>query len=74
MTTTPSTRDARAAAKPALLLRFQSLFDDGRGLAFPCARDGSVDVDALSERARANYLAARARVGREYRWPVVCAG
>ncbi len=44
----------------------------GRALAFPCDAEGRVDVDSLSERARANYLQARAMVGRDYREPVVC--
>lgn len=50
-------------------LRFQSLFDEGRGLAFPCDATGRVDLDALSERARNNYLGARALVGREFSMP-----
>ncbi|MGD9832759.1 MAG: hypothetical protein AB7U92_08410 [Piscinibacter sp.] len=52
-------------------LRFQSLFNEGRALAFPCDADGHVDMDALSERARGNYLYARAVVGREYATPAV---
>ena len=54
-------------------LRFQSLFDPGRGFAFPCDEDGRVDMDALSERARLNYLYARAMIGREVATPSVCA-
>lgn len=52
-------------------LRFQSLFSEGRALAFPCDGEGHVALDALSERARLNYLYARAVVGREYAVPVV---
>ena len=52
-------------------LRFQSLFHDGRALAFPCNAAGHVDLDALSERARLNYLYARAVIGREYAVPAV---
>ena len=52
-------------------LRFESLFQAGRGYAFPCDAHGSVDLDAMTESARANYLAARALVGREYGCPVV---
>lgn len=52
-------------------LRFESMFVEGRGLAFPCDAEGRVDIDRLSERARANYLYARAVVGREYRCPTV---
>jgi hypothetical protein len=52
-------------------LRFQSLFDGGRAMSFPCDQAGHVDLDALSERARDNYLYARAVVGREYAQPAV---
>ena len=52
-------------------LRFESLFDPGRGLSFPCDAAGQVELDALSERARHNYLFARAVVGREYHAPAV---
>ena len=52
-------------------LRFDSLFVEGRGLSFPCDAAGKVDMDVLSERARCNYLYARAVVGREFRVPAV---
>lgn len=52
-------------------LRFQSLFDAGRGYAFPCDPTGQVDLDGLSERARNNYLYARAMVGRELSVPAL---
>ena len=52
-------------------LRFQSLFDEGRAYAFPCDAQGHVDLDALSERARQNYLYARAVIGREFSLPAV---
>lgn len=55
----------------AFELRFRSIFDSGRGLAFRCDAQGRVDLDALSETARANYLFARAMVGRDYAAPVV---
>lgn len=53
-------------------LRFQSLFRRGFALSFPCDRAGRVDLDALPERARENYLFARAMVGREFAVPLVC--
>jgi hypothetical protein len=53
-------------------LRFQSLFDPGRGFAFPCDQEGHVDMDRMSERARNNYLYARAMIGREVATPSVC--
>ena len=52
-------------------LRFQSLFDEGRGLAFDCDAGGQVDLDKLSERARNNYFYARTVIGREYAMPRV---
>jgi hypothetical protein len=52
-------------------LRFQSLFDSGRGFAFPCDPKGCVDLDQLSDKARNNYLYARAMVGRELSVPAV---
>ncbi len=52
-------------------LRFQSLFDEGRGLAFPCDATGRVDLDALTERARCNYFFARSVVGRDFAQPAV---
>lgn len=52
-------------------LRFQSLFDSGRGYSFPCDPTGKVDLDDLSDRARNNYLFARALVGRELSVPDV---
>jgi len=52
-------------------IRFQSLFHEGRALTFPCDATGHVQLDALSDRARQNYLYARAVVGREYATPAV---
>ena len=52
-------------------LRFRSLFDEGRALAFPCDAQGHVDMDTLSPRALRNYLYARTVVGREFFMPAV---
>ena len=52
-------------------LCYRSLFDSARGYVFPCDSLGRVDLDALSERARTNYLYARAVVGRELTTPAV---
>ncbi|RST48887.1 hypothetical protein [Variovorax sp. MHTC-1] len=51
---------------PAFLLRFRSLFHEGRGYAFRCNAAGLVAIDDLGERARNNYFFARAMVGRDY--------
>ena len=53
------------------LLRFRSLYESGRGYAFPCDDSGRVDLDRLSERVRNDYLYARAMVGRELAAPDV---
>ena len=66
-TTTEATRNSR----PVYVLRFRSLFNEGRAYAFPCDEQGHVDLDALSERARNNYLYARAVIGREVAMPAV---
>lgn len=55
----------------AFQLCFRSLFDRGRGYAFPCDCAGRVDLDRLSEQARNNYFYARAMVGRELDQPAV---
>jgi hypothetical protein len=52
-------------------LRFESLFQAGRALAFPCDAQGGVLLDDLSDRALQNYLFARAVVGREFANPIV---
>ena len=52
-------------------LRFQSLFNEGRGYAFPCDAEGHVDIDALGDRVRQNYFYARTCIGREFRVPAV---
>lgn len=52
-------------------IRFQSLFNKGRALCFPCDERGNVEMDALSDRARENYLFARAVVGSEFAYPTV---
>ena len=60
-----------AQSQPGYELRFQSLFSEGRALAFPCDDGGHVAIDSLSERSRNNYLYAQAVVGREFAVPVV---
>jgi hypothetical protein len=55
----------------AFEIRFQSLFREGRAMVFPCDSSGVVDLDAMSEKTRTNYLFARGMVGREYAMPLV---
>lgn len=62
-----------ATAQQDFQLCFQNLFQAGRGFTFPCDRQGRVDMDQLSERARNNYLFARAMVGRDLSAPAVVA-
>jgi hypothetical protein len=67
MSTVAQTRSNRA-----FQIQFTSLFSEGRAFAFPCDEQGHVVMDSLSERARKNYLFARAMVGRDYAVPRVC--
>jgi hypothetical protein len=53
------------------VLRFDSLFHEGRGYAFPCDARGRVDIDRMSDRARNNYFFARTVIGREVTLPSV---
>jgi hypothetical protein len=62
-----------ASDAPAFVLRFPSLFDGGRGFAFPCDERGEVDLAALTPRARANYLSVRSAIGRDFGVPAVVA-
>ena len=64
--------NAAASQNAGFELRFVSLFNAGRALAFPCDSKGHVVIDNLSERARANYFFARTLVGRDYATPAVC--
>jgi len=59
------------SASSPFQLCFRSLFQTGRGFAFPCDEKGRVDLDGLTEIARNNYLYARAMVGRELSVPRV---
>lgn len=52
-------------------LRFVSLFDRGRAVVVPCDAQGTVNLDSLSERMRLSYFSARARMGRDFAYPVV---
>jgi hypothetical protein len=52
-------------------LRFQSLFNEGRGYSFRCDAAGRVDLDTLSDRGRLNYFYARTLIGRDFSAPVV---
>lgn len=57
--------------KASYEVRFKSLFNEGRGLVFPCDAQGHVDLDCLSDMARNNYFYARALVGREFANPAI---
>ncbi len=56
---------------PRFELRFQSLFNEGRGWAFPCDARGQVDLDRLSAHARNNYFFAHSVIGRDVALPRV---
>ena len=63
--------NASISVQASFELRFQSLFNEGRALAFPCDAAGHVALDTLSERARSNYFYARTVIGREFGFPAV---
>jgi hypothetical protein len=66
--------DTLAAIAPstaAYELRFQSLFHNGRAFSFPCDAGGSVQWQAMSERARSSFVLARDGVGVEFAQPAV---
>jgi hypothetical protein len=52
-------------------VRFQSLKDDRLVFEFPCDAEGRVELDGLNDRARIDYLFARAVVGGEFKRPAV---
>ena len=62
---------AADAAPSQFEIRFESLFDAGRAMSFPCDQQGHVDLDSLPVRARNNYLFARAMVGTDFLPPAV---
>jgi hypothetical protein len=71
MNATNTAREAFGGARGAFELRFRSLFNDGRALAFDCDAQGRIDLDRLTERARERYLYARALIGRDFAQPEV---
>ncbi len=62
---------ATTTAVPHHALRFQSLYNLGRGFAFPCDSAGSIDFSQLSEKARVNYNVAMNEVGHSLAIPFV---
>ncbi len=64
-------QNAAGRLRGSFELRFRSLFQEGRALAFACDADGRIDLDRLSERTRQSYLYARALVGRDFAQPEV---
>ncbi len=62
---------ATTTALPHHALRFQSLYNLGRGFAFPCDSAGNIDFSQLSEKARVNYNFAMNEVGHSLAIPFV---
>ena len=52
-------------------LCFRSLLAGDPDVSFPCDAQGRVDIDALSEQARCDYLYARALMGRVFERPLL---
>lgn len=55
----------------AYQLRFQAPSATEKVLVFPCDAQGRVDLNALDRRSLADYLYARALVGRRFLAPAV---
>lgn len=53
-------------------LRFLPRTESMQCLIFPCDAAGRVDLDSLGDRERNTYLFARALMGRDYAFPVIC--
>ena len=64
--------EARGAGT-AFQLRFRSFVGEANEFTCPCDAAGHVVMDEMSERARSNYLFARAMVGRLYAPPEITA-
>jgi len=64
-------KHAPAASLVSYQVCFQALGNTARALAFHCDDRGNVDLDSLSDKARADYLFARALVGRRFAPPAV---
>lgn len=67
----PGQRASTAPDAPAFEIAYEPLDGQGNTLAFPCDSHGEVCFAQLSERARNDYLFARACVGRLFNRPVV---
>ena len=55
-------------------LRFGSISVSESAYRFPCDCAGHVDIDALSDIDRLDYLYARTLIGRDFRAPAVHSG
>ena len=61
-----------AASTASYQIRFEALEGSAaRGLAFRCDARGNVELDALNDRARVDYLFARALIGRKFARPAI---
>jgi hypothetical protein len=67
----PAAAEGSSAAGRGYSLCFHSFVDKTCAYAFPCDAAGRVDIDALSEKARHDYLYARTVIGRLFRRPAV---
>jgi hypothetical protein len=60
-----------ARGRASIELRFVHRRNERKSLALPCSAAGRVDLHALDERKRNEYLFARALMGRDYAFPVM---
>jgi len=59
------------ASAASYQIRFASLRTSTPALTFRCDARGNVELDALDEKARLDYLFARALVGRNFARPAI---
>ena len=71
MNATMTIPTASESRRVGYVLRFQSLFHEGRAYSFPCDEEGHVDIDSLGRTERLNYFYARTVIGREFAMPAV---
>lgn len=51
-------------------LRFNALYEQGKGYTFPCDKDGKVDISSMSASEIESYALVHVLTGLEYSYPV----
>jgi len=64
-------KHSAAATTACYQIRFKALRPASQDVAFRCDDRGNVDLDSLCEKARIDYLFARALIGRNFARPAM---